>query len=44
MPIRTQTGLSMGQIKAERPELCALEYGKIAEYEFVYTLASTYIN
>ena len=31
----------MGQIKPEHPELFALEFGKIAEYDFVYTLAST---
>ena len=34
----------MGQIKAEHPESFALEFGKIAESEFVYTLASTNIN
>ena len=34
----------MKQIKPERPELFALEFGKIAEYEFVYTLASTNID
>ena len=26
-------GLIMGQIKPERPELFALEFGKIAEYD-----------
>ena len=26
------------------PELFALEFGKIAEYDFIYTLASTNIN
>ena len=31
----------MKQIKPEHPELFALEFGKIAEYYFVYTLAST---
>ena len=34
----------MGEIEPEHPELFALEFGKIAEYEFVYTLASTNIN
>ena len=34
----------MKQIKPERPELFALEFGKIAEYEFVYTLASANID
>ena len=34
----------MGQIKQEHPELFALEFGKIAESDFVYTLASTNIN
>ena len=35
---------NMGQIKQERPELFALEFGKIAESDFVYTLASTNID
>ena len=34
----------MEQIKPEHPELFALEFGKIAEYEFGYTLASPNIN
>ena len=34
----------MGQIEAEQLELFALEFGKIAESDFVYTLASTNIN
>ena len=34
----------MGQIKPENPELFALEFGKIAESDVVYTLASTNIN
>ena len=34
----------MGQIKPEHPELFALEFGKIAETDYVYTLASTNIN
>ena len=36
--------LIMGQIEPEHPELFALEFGKIAEYDLVYTLASTNIN
>ena len=36
--------LIMGQIKPEHPEIFALEFGKIAESDFVYTLASTNIN
>ena len=34
----------MGQIEPERPELFALEFGKIAEYDFVHTLSSTNID
>ena len=34
----------IGQIEPEHPELFALEFGKIAEYDFVYTLPSTNIN
>ena len=34
----------MGQIKAETSELFALEFGKIAESDFVYTPASTNID
>ena len=44
MPKRSQMGSIMGQIEPEHPELFALEFGKIAEYDFVYTLASTNIN
>ena len=33
--------LIMGQIEPEHPELFAFEFGKIAEYDFVYTLSST---
>ena len=36
--------LIMEQIKTEHPELFALEFGKIAESDFVYTLASPNIN
>ena len=31
----------IGQIEQEHPELFALKFGKIAESDFVYTLAST---
>ena len=34
----------MGQIKAEHPELFTLEFGKIAESDFIYTLASRSTN
>ena len=36
--------LIVSQIESEDPELFALEFGKIAEYDFVYTLSSTNIN
>ena len=36
--------LIMEQIKLENPELFALEFGKIAESDFVYTLSSPDIN
>ena len=44
MPMRAQMSSIMGQIEAEHPELFALEFGKIAESYFVYTLASTNTN
>ena len=44
MPIRSRMSSIMGQIELEHPELFALEFGKIAEYDFVYTLSSTNIN
>ena len=44
MPIRCRMSSVMGQIEPEHPELFALEFGKIAESDFVYTLASTNIN
>ena len=34
----------MGQIGPEQLELFALELGKIATFDFVYSLASTNIN
>ena len=36
--------LIMEQIKRGNPDLFALEFGKIAETDFVYTLASPNIN
>ena len=44
MPIRSQMSLIMGQIETEYPQLFALEFRKIAESDFVYTLVSTNIN
>ena len=44
MPIRSLMSSIMGQIEPEHPELLALEFGKIAESDFVYTLASTNID
>ena len=43
-PIRSWMSLIMGQIEPEHPELFALEFGKIAETDFVYTLSSTNID
>ena len=34
----------VSQIELEHLELLALEFGKIAEYDFVYALSSTNIN
>ena len=44
MPIRSQMSSTMEEIELEHPELFVLEFGKIAESDFVYTLASTNIN
>ena len=44
MPIRSRMSSIMGQIESEHPELFALEFGKIAESDFVYTLSSTNID
>ena len=44
MPMRAGMSSIMGQIEAEHPELFALEFGNIAESNFVYTLASTNID
>ena len=44
MPIKSRMRLIMGQIEPEQLEFFALEFGKIAESYFVYTLASANIN
>ena len=44
MPIKSWMSSILGQIELEHPELFALEFGKIAESDFVYTLASTNID
>ena len=35
---------NIGQIEPDHLELFGLEFGKIAEYDFVYTLSSTNID
>ena len=44
MLIKSWMRLIMGQIESEHLELFALEFGKIVESDFVYTLASTNID
>ena len=44
MPIKSLISSILGQIESEHPKLFALEFGKIAESDFVYTLASTNID
>ena len=44
MPIKSRMSSILGQIESEHPELFALEFGKIAESDFVYTPASTNID
>ena len=44
MPIKSQMSSIMGQMESEHQELFALEFGKIAESDFVYTPASTNID
>ena len=44
MFLRSQMRLIMGQIEPEHPELFALKFGKIAEYDFVFSLSSTNID
>ena len=42
--MRSRMSLIMGQIEPEHPEIFALEFGKIAEYDIVYALSSTNID
>ena len=44
MHMSAQMSSLIGQIEPERPDLFALEIGKIAESDFVNTLVSTNIN
>ena len=44
MPIKSWMSSTMGLIESGHPELFALEFGKIAEANIVYTLASTNID
>ena len=44
MSIRSQIAAIMGQNTSEHLELFALKFGKIAESDFVYTLAFTNIS
>ena len=44
MPIRSQMSSIMEQIEPELQDLFVLEFGKIAESNFVYTISSTNIN
>ena len=44
MPIKSRMSLILGQIELEHLELFALEFGKVVESDFVYTIASTNID
>ena len=44
MSMRARMSSILVQIEREHPELFALEFGKIAEPDFVYTLESTNID
>ena len=44
MPTKSQMSSIMEQIESEHLELFALEFGKIAESDFVYSSASTNID
>ena len=44
MPMRAGMSLIMDQNEPEHPKLFAFEFGKIAESDFVYTLASTNVD
>ena len=44
MPMTSWMSLIMGQNESEHPELFALEFGKIAEYDFDYAVSSTNVD
>ena len=44
MPIKSRMSLILEQIESEHPKLFGLKFRKIAESDFVYTLASTNID
>ena len=44
MPIRSWMHLIMGQNEPEHADLFALDFGKIAEYDFVYTVSYTNVK
>ena len=44
MPLRFRISSIMGQIEPEHPEIFALEFRKIVESDYVYTVASANIN
>ena len=44
MPIKSRMSSVLGQIESEHPKLFSLEFGKIAESDFVYTLAFANID
>ena len=44
IPMKSRMGRIMGQIESEHSELFALEFGKIAESNFFYTLATANVD
>ena len=44
MPIKSGMSSILGQIESEHSKFFALEFGKIADSDFVYTLTSTNID
>ena len=44
MPIKSRMSSILGQIESKHPKLFTLEFGKIAESDFVYNQASTNIE
>ena len=44
MPLRSRVSSIMGQIEPEHPQLFELEFPSVAEYDLVYTIASTNVN